>query len=134
MTTDLTGGCLCGAVRYQVTAEPRDSAYCHCRMCQRRSGAPAVATAEIPSDGFAFTRGEPAIYQSSDWGEPAFCAACGTEIFFAERGDPPNVSLNVGTLDDPEAVPPRRHIWTSSQLSWFTIADDLPRFAEGADD
>ncbi len=132
MDLPLEGGCLCGALRYRVTAEPVDSAYCHCRMCQRRSGAPAVATAEIPVAGFAFVLGEPATYRSSPAAQRLFCRDCGTELYFALLDDPPSLSLNIGTLDNPEAVRPIKHIWTSSQMSWFDVADDLPRHAENA--
>ena len=132
MDLPLQGGCLCGAVRYRVTAEPVDSAYCHCRMCQRRSGAPAVATAEIPVAGFSFILGKPAAYRSSPAAQRLFCRDCGTELYFTLFDDPPSLSLNIGTLDDPEAVQPIKRIWTSSQVSWFDVDDDLPRHAEYA--
>lgn len=132
MDLPLEGGCLCGAVRYRVTAVPVDSSYCHCRMCQRRSGAPAVATVDIPVGGFEIVQGAPAAYQSSAAAHRVFCRDCGTELYFALIDDPPSLSLNIGTLDDPEAVRPLKHIWTSSRLSWFEIADDLPRHAEYA--
>ena len=132
MDLPLEGGCLCGAVRYRVTAEPVGSAYCHCRMCQRRSGAPAVATVEVPAGGLAFVQGEPVAYRSSPTAERLFCRDCGTELYFTLLDDPPSLSLNLGTLDDPEAVRPTKHIWTSSQLSWFDVADGLPRHAEHA--
>ncbi len=132
MELPLEGGCLCGAVRYRVTAEPVGSAYCHCRMCQRRSGAPAVATVEIPTGGLEFVQGEPAAYHSSPAARRLFCRDCGTELYFTLLDDPPSLSLNLGTLDDPEAVRPTKHIWTSSQVSWFDVADGLPRHAEYA--
>ena len=97
---------LCGAVRYRVSAEPTDSAYCHCRMCQRRSGAPAVATVEVPVAGFAIVQGAPAAYRSSPAAHRVFCRDCGTELYFALLDDPPSLSLNLGTLDDPEATSP----------------------------
>ena len=130
MDLPLEGGCLCGAVRYRITVEPVDPAYCHCRMCQRRSGAPAVATAEIPVTGFAIILGEPAAYRSSPAAQRLFCRDCGTELYFTLLDDPPSLSLNIGTLDDPEAVQPIKHIWTSSQVSWFDVDDDLPRHPE----
>ena len=116
MDPPLAGGRLCEAVRYRVTAEPMGSAYCHCRMCQRRSGAPAGATVEVPAGGLEFMRGEPADYRSSPTAERLFCRDCGTELYFTLLDDPPSLSLNLGTLDDPEAVRPTKHIWTSSQL------------------
>ena len=132
MNLPVDGGCLCGAVRYRVSAEPTDSAYCHCRMCQRRSGAPAVATVEVPVAGFAIVQGAPAAYRSSPAAHRVFCRDCGTELYFALLDDPPSLSLNLGTLDDPEATSPSKHIWTSSRLSWFDVDDGLPRHAEYA--
>ena len=126
------GGCLCGALRYRVTKTPTDAAYCHCRMCQRRSGAPAVATVEVPVDGFAFSQGEPAAYRSSATAHRVFCRDCGSEIYFSLIDNPSGRSLNLGTLDNAEAVRPVKHIWTNSQLSWFDVDDDLPRYAEYA--
>ena len=127
------GGCLCGALRYRVTETPTDAAYCHCRMCQRRSGAPAVATVEVPVAGLEFTQGELAAYQSSAAAQRVFCRDCGTEIYFSLIDDPSGRSLNLGTLDDTEAVRPVKHIWTKSQLSWFDIRDSPPRHAEYED-
>ena len=132
MQLPLEGGCLCGAVRYRVTAEPVDSVYCHCRMCQRRSGAPAVATVEVPTGGLAFVQGEPAAYRSSPEAQRLFCRDCGTELYFTLLHEPTSLSLNLGTLDDPEAVRPTKHIWTSSQVSWFVVDDGLPRHGENA--
>lgn len=121
------GRCLCGALRYRVTEEPTNVAYCDCRMCQRRRGAPMVTTLDVPVDGFAFIQGELAACQSSPAAHRVFCRDCSTEIYFSQTDDPTGRSLNLGTLDDPEAVQPRMHIWTDSQLSWFNINDDLPR-------
>jgi len=65
MFEPLDGGCLCGKVRFRVTAPPFDSGYCHCRMCQRSSGAPLQVSAEFPVDGFELTQGELKAYRSS---------------------------------------------------------------------
>jgi len=127
VTGKLAGGCLCGAVRYAVTAAPLDSGYCHCRICQRNTGAPAVAYAEIPVEGFAFTAGAPKVYRSSANGLRHFCGDCGTPLTFRARRAPRTVAVNLASLDDPSAAPPRRHIWTGSRIPWFEIADDLPR-------
>ena len=126
----LSGGCFCGAIRYQVT-EVFDSGYCHCSVCRRISGAPAIAWANVLSGRFRLIRGSPRRYASSAQYERCFCAECGTHCYTIGRDDPEMVSVSTGTLDRPELVPPRVHIWTQSRLSWFDTRDDLPRFAEG---
>lgn len=128
MFEPLEGGCLCGAVRYRVTKAPLDSGYCHCRMCQKSSGAPLQVSAEFPADGFSLIRGEPKAYRSSSWAVRHFCSACGSQLTFRAAEKPTYVSVNLPTLDRPEALTPRMHIWRSSRIPWFEVNDDLPRF------
>lgn len=126
----ISGGCLCGAVRFRVTAEPLDAYYCHCRMCQRATGAPVLAGATVPIEGFAFTKGEPAVYQSSANLVRLFCGTCGGQLALRHAVDPKLVDFNLGCLDDPEAIKPNGHVFTSSRIGWFEVADSLPRHAE----
>ena len=128
MFEPLEGGCLCGAVRYRVSAPPLDTDYCHCRMCQRSSGAPVLASAQIPSEGFAFIKGAPRAYRSSAKAERLFCPNCGSQLTFRVVADPSFVSVNTATLDRPERFAPRMHIWCESRIPWFEVADDLPRY------
>ena len=88
MKLPLEGGCLCGAVRYRIGAEPDHAGYCHCRMCQRAAGAPVVAWLTVARAAFAWTRGEPAVYRSSAKAERLFCGACGTQLAFREIAEP----------------------------------------------
>jgi len=115
-------------VRYRVTAAPLDSAFCHCRMCQRSSGAPLQASAEFPVAAFLVTRGEPKAYRSSAAGLRHFCPDCGSQLTFRKAVDPHYISVNLPTLDRPEALQPRMHIWRDSRIPWFETADDLPRY------
>ena len=124
----LEGGCLCGAVRYRVTKAPLDSGYCHCRMCQRSSGAPLQASAEFPADAFVLTKGEPKAYRSSPGAVRHFCPDCGSQLTFRAAVNPSFISVNLPTLDRPAALSPRIHIWRSSRLPWFEVADNLPRY------
>jgi hypothetical protein len=123
-----TGGCLCGALRFTATAEPVDAGYCHCRLCQRSTGATVLAWASYPAASFSYSRGEPARYQSSQHGHREFCSNCGTQIAYRDSGEAATVDVNVGSLDDCDRVTPRYHIWCESRISWFDVADDLPRF------
>ena len=131
MKLPFEGGCLCGAVRYRISAEPHHAGYCHCRMCQRSAGAPVVAWLTGPSAAFAWISGEPAVYRSSPKAERLFCPRCGTQLVFREPADPDRLDVTLASLDDPEAVRPGHHIWTSSRIGWFDVADDLPRYPEG---
>ena len=128
----VTGGCLCGAVRYEVTAPLRGAGYCHCRMCQKASGAPVIAWTWVPLENFSYSKGEPVAYQSSLKGIRFFCGTCGSPLTARAAEAPVEMEINLATLDNPEVIKPEYHIWTSSQSSWFKIADNLPRHEEGS--
>jgi hypothetical protein len=127
------GGCLCGKVRFSVTAPPIDSGYCHCRICQKNSGAPVVSWVTFPVTGFSWIAGEPGTYQSSSEAKRQFCAACGSYMVFLSDRFPDEVSVNTASFDNPEAFPPRMHIFTASRISWLHIDDGLPRHADYGD-
>jgi hypothetical protein len=121
------GGCLCGALRFRVTAAMLDSGYCHCRMCQQNSGAPVVAWVTFPAASFSWVAGEPGTYASSARAKRRFCATCGSYLVFASTDSPDEVSVNTASFDTPDAFPPRKHIFVGSRISWFQTADHLPR-------
>ena len=125
------GGCLCSALRYRVEGTVEDSAYCHCRTCQRQSGAPVVAWFAVRSQQFKYLAGNPKQFRASERATREFCGNCGTYLLFRE--DDPNATLgiNTATLDDPTLVPPQFHIWTQSQINWFATADHFTQFAQG---
>jgi hypothetical protein len=125
------GGCLCGQLRYQSSVGPNDTGYCHCRLCQRSTGAPVLAWASFPVDGFEYSKGSPAIYQSSEHGHREFYSNCGTQIAFRESNHATTVDVNTGSLDDPSTTPPQIHIWCQSQIEWFDTRDELPRYKMG---
>jgi hypothetical protein len=127
MTDTLQGGCLCGKVRYEVANRPTDSGYCHCRMCQRNTGAPVVAYASFKEEDFRWIKGAPKVHHSSAEGRRSFCPDCGTYLGFASTLYPGEQSINTTTLDTPAAIPPRRHIFIESRVAWFDVKDDLPR-------
>jgi hypothetical protein len=121
------GGCLCGNVRFRVTAPLLDSGYCHCRMCQQNSGAPVVAWVIFPVASFSWISGEPGTYASSEHARRNFCGTCGSYLVFTSTKFPAEVSVNIASFDDPNAFPPRKHIFVESRIPWFHTADDLPR-------
>lgn len=121
------GGCLCGAVRYRARGRPLNVNHCHCRMCVKASGAPIVTWATFPLDAFDFTLGAPTVRRSSAIAVRGFCAACGSALTWEGDANPGHIDVTVGTLDQPERVAPREHLWTEGAVPWLRIADDLPR-------
>jgi hypothetical protein len=129
MTTEakfvLTGGCQCGAIRFALSAPPRKVSICHCRMCQKASGAPFASFADIENADFAWTRGKPAAFRSSSIAERHFCAACGTPLSF-RRLDGPSIEIMTGAFDHPDRVVPTRQYGTESRLGWVVSIANMP--------
>ncbi len=128
------GGCMCGGVRYRATAEPLYVCHCHCVDCRRASGAPLVTWAVFAADDVSFTRGAPKYRESSDRAARGFCPDCGSQITFQYHRDREHIDIAAGTLDDPNAVTPDRHVWDDSRLRWIALTDELPRHSRGSPD
>jgi len=126
-----TGGCQCGAVRYRVAGALTGAHVCHCRMCQKATGNYFMPLARAQLSEFSFTRGEPAWFRSSGAVRRGFCASCGTPMFFDIPGRDV-LSVALGTLDDPAAVPPRFQCGTEGRMPWFADLAGLP--SDPADD
>jgi len=103
----LTGGCQCGAVRYALYAEPTGASICHCRMCQKAVGNYFAALAGVKRDDFAWTRGRPGAFRSSEVIERDFCRDCGTPLTYRLL-DGDRISITIGSLDDPDRVHPEK--------------------------
>ncbi len=126
-TMPITGGCLCGAVRYEATEPPQEVGYCHCRMCQKGTGNLFYPYTAFWGNAFRITQGEPKFHKSSAWLDRAFCANCGTQLFGRYLRGHDRVVVAIGSLDHPEDWPPTLHCGVESQIPWLTIDDDLPR-------
>ena len=125
----LTGGCQCGAVRYALHSQP-EGGLCHCRMCQRATGGPFAALTCLPKADFAWTKGEPKVFASSNIATRAFCGDCGTPLTFTyNTGDYTNVT--VGSLDEPERANVTMHHGVEGRLSWLSLADRWPQERTG---
>jgi hypothetical protein len=124
----IEGGCLCGAIRYRAVAEPLRGVICHCRMCRRHSGAPALAFVHFPVASFRWLTAEPTWFRSSAFAERGFCATCGSTLAMREDVLGERVQVCVGSLDDPELARIDDHVWVRSRVSWLDIRDGLPRF------
>ena len=123
----VTGGCLCGAVRYQAEANLHEAYYCHCRSCQKLSGSPAVTSVFVKPGTLKLMKEDPKYFQSSPFGKEGFCSHCGSRLVFISPENEDWTVISVGSLDHPEHVVPREHICVESQLPWYKLADDLPR-------
>ncbi len=120
-----TGGCLCGAVRFRLTAAPLLAGYCHCRMCVK---AGRIAVATVPIEGFTFIEGKPLGYESSPGWIRVFCGICGSSLGMHAAQSPKLMDITVTCLDDPDVIEPKFHQYTASRPAWFDTADDLPRY------
>ncbi len=124
----LTGGCLCGAIRYQVSAAPFDADYCHCVQCQKSSGAVFQAWMDFKLAQVSWLAGAVTEYASSDNVLRGFCAQCGCTMSYRDRRYPDYYTLTIASLDKPNLVKPNYHIYTQNQLSWLNIVDDCQRY------
>jgi hypothetical protein len=122
------GGCLCGAVRYRATTPPLRGVICHCPVCRKHSGAPALAFVHFAAKDFTWLRVEPTRYRSSEFAERGFCARCGSTLSMHEEVLAERVQIAVGSLDEPGRVRIDDHVWTKDRIPWFDVADSLPRF------
>ncbi|HXC49505.1 MAG TPA: GFA family protein [Candidatus Limnocylindrales bacterium] len=128
---EITGGCLCGNVRYQASGEPIFQGVCHCTDCQRSAGTAFNVTIAFREDDVRLT-GELKLYQSkseaggdvSRW----FCPTCGSGIYSQPATAPGMMFVKAGTLDDTSILAPRVHIFTDSRQSWLTLPDDALTF------
>ena len=111
----LTGGCQCGAVRYVIRETPYQVGICHCRMCQKAVGGPFFASFTVKKGSIEWTRGSPAVFQSSLKMERGFCRDCGTPLYNNWTANEV-IHPAIATLDDPSSVLPEFQIGTESRL------------------
>lgn len=116
--TTVTGGCLCGRLRYSVTAEPTNPHYCSCTQCQRWSGAPMVAWIDAPRSAVQFEGGDAAWYRSSDRAQRGFCATCGGTVFYQADGSA-LLGITTASLDEPDRFRPERWSYAESAPAWL---------------
>ena len=125
----LAGGCMCGAVRYELSTDPFDCGWCHCRTCQLTSGAPAMVFASVPEGHLIWTKGADKVksVRSSSFGHRKFCSECGTPFLMKVDHQPETVDFSVATLDEPETIAPAFHIFWGSRIHWPEEPGELPR-------
>ncbi len=132
-TMPITGGCLCGAIRYESSEPVIKAGTCHCRACQRFTGSAFSAYVGIPRSALRFTKGEPRFYVRSSLKERGFCPECGSSLTdrylvpMHGASNPDNYWVALGTLDHPETVTLDFHYGVETQLPWVRFDDELPR-------
>ena len=133
MSELLAGGCLCGAVRFEVTEPPLFAGYCHCSRCQRRTGAAASASARVRPGSLRILTGEEhiAVYQAETGWAKAFCGRCGSGLWSQDRDDPEVRAVRLGLLDGDPGVRPSYRQFVADAAPWEAIPEDgLPRYPE----
>jgi hypothetical protein len=132
----VTGGCMCGAVRYEASGEPVSVIHCHCLSCRRHTGAPVVTLAGYRRGRVEWTAEARQTYKSSPDVDRGFCGKCGTPLTWEGDGgeEGPLIEILMSTTDDPDALMPQFHIHHDERIGWFEIADNLPRFHVWGDD
>lgn len=133
-STALTGGCLCGGVRFALTEPPTSAGYCHCTRCQRRTGTAASASAAIDGRTLQIQQGEELIagWLPPDGGyEKRFCRLCGAHLFSRSPDDPTRVGVRMGAFDQDPGVRPSWRQFVDFAAAWEPIPEDgLERFPQ----
>ena len=131
----MTGGCLCGKVRYQVESDPLMCMTCHCKNCQRQSGSSLSIIVGVPKDAVKIDGVEhlKTYHDTGDSGagvDRQFCGECGSPVFTVVEQRPEMLFIKAGTLDDTSSLNPAFHIFTKSKQEWVDLGD-IPCFEAG---
>lgn len=123
---ELTGGCLCGAVRYIAKTESPHASVCHCRMCQRWNGAPFFTAFSVNATEIEWLGTPPVEWRSSDIAVRSHCGTCGTPLYWKGDREPECFDIGLMTLDDPSVLTPVDQIWSTVAAHWPGVLPDLP--------
>jgi hypothetical protein len=127
----LSGGCLCGAIRYRSNGAPPVTVICNCRHCQRQSGTAFSIMVGVPAGALVIEGPEPATFRDTgETGHPVlrhFCGQCGSPLFSQPEATPTMEWIKAGTLDDPSWLDPQMNIWCDSAQPWVQMSDAIPR-------
>lgn len=126
----MTGGCLCGQVKYQITGEPGMTGVCHCKNCQRQAGSAFSILIMVPRAAVTVTGTLKTYRDTADSGNPVyreFCPDCGSPVFSKVPGAPDAIFVKAGTLDDTSSLAPQAHFWCDSAQPWVQIDPAIPQ-------
>jgi hypothetical protein len=130
MSAPFTGGCACGAIRYEVTARPIAMFNCHCRDCQRTTGGTFTPVVYVPAKAFKITKGSPKYYSTPSemvgHKKRGFCPDCGSRLFGGETEH--GQGITASSLDDPSLLKPKVNMWISGAQPWDHMDPNLPKF------
>ncbi len=136
MENDLSGGCLCGKIRYRIPGGAKPATYCHCSDCRKTTGSAFNIGVRVEANSLTVVSGQVKAYaRIADSGNTItreFCSDCGSPLFTKMDVYPQFVWIKAGTLEQPELVNPTHQIWMDSSVSWSRIADNLPSFPKSA--
>ncbi len=124
-SVNVTGGCLCGAIRYESDVPPYLVGYCYCKMCQKGVGNLFGTAAFFRHENFRYVKGTP-VWYTSQGAKRGFCSQCGSPIAFQRLDAADHCSIWLGTFDQPETYKPQAHWHTESKIPWVNIGTDLP--------
>ena len=129
--TAMTGGCACGAVRYEVTAAPVAELHCQCSKCRKLSGTGHTDFMAVPREGVKLTGKLTSWSYTADSGATAtrgHCPTCGSPVSGESTGMPGFLGIMAGSLDDPSMFKPQAAVFTESGYDWDALTEGLPRF------
>jgi hypothetical protein len=129
----LTGGCLCGGVRFELDEVPVAAGWCHCTRCRRRTGTSGSVQAQIVPGSLRVLQGEELLraYEPADGFAKVFCSACGSSMWSRHPTDPGRISVRLGVFDGDPGIRPSYRQFVAYAAPWDPLPDDgLPRFPE----
>ena len=132
----ITGGCECGAVKYNVDGELADYSHCHCSICRRLHGAAFVTWGGVSRDEFKYMSGEENLkrYAFTENSDSIFCDICGSRLLVDYKPDADVLYITLGTVEGDVKCPPGSHQFVGSKAPWFEITDDLPQYETESDE
>ena len=132
-TRMLTGGCLCGGIRFELTEPPVLATWCHCTRCQRRTGGSGSAQARIAPGSLRILQGEELLraFRPERGFDKLFCSACGSSMWSRSQADPDVISIRLGVFDGDPGIRPSYRQFVAYAAPWDPLPDDgLPRYPE----
>ena len=124
------GRCLCGRVRYQITAGIEDIVCCHCSLCRKAQGSAFATNGNVDAQHFQFISGRDQLteYKASSTHSKYFCKHCGSPIMSTNTSNPETIRVRIGTIESKIQEKPVAHIFVSSRANWEQIHDELPQY------